>query len=107
MAKRREAAREEQVALVAPEADRPCDRRARRVASAIFMRTCLWLPAPSNGSMMTMDTDLLSPIKAVFVYISAVERAGLRGLREGRKVSFEIETERKSGKQSAGQLTAA
>jgi cold shock protein len=44
--------------------------------------------------------------KDVFVHISAVERAGLRGLREGQKVSYEIETDRRSGKQSAGQLAA-
>ena len=29
--------------------------------------------------------------KDVFVHISAVERAGLRGLNEGQKVSYEIE----------------
>ena len=44
--------------------------------------------------------------KDVFVHISAVERAGLRGLREGQKVSYEVETDRRSGKQSAGQLAA-
>ena len=32
--------------------------------------------------------------KDVFVHISAVERAGLSGLTEGQKVSFEIATER-------------
>jgi CspA family cold shock protein len=32
--------------------------------------------------------------KDVFVHISAVERAGLRTLKEGQKVSFEIVTER-------------
>ena len=42
--------------------------------------------------------------KDVFVHISAVERAGLRGLAEGQKVSYELETDRRSGKQSAGQL---
>jgi CspA family cold shock protein len=42
----------------------------------------------------------------VFVHISAVERAGLPGLREGQKVSFELERDRKSGKNSAGQLQA-
>jgi cold shock protein len=42
--------------------------------------------------------------KDVFVHISAVERAGLRTLNEGQKVSYEIETDRKSGKESAGQL---
>ncbi len=45
--------------------------------------------------------------KDVFVHISAVERAGLRGLTEGQKVSYELETDRRSGKQSAGQLQAA
>jgi len=40
--------------------------------------------------------------KDVFVHITAVERAGLRSLVEGQKVSFEIVTER--GKQAAGNL---
>ncbi len=40
----------------------------------------------------------------VFVHISAVERAGLGGLNEGDKVSFEVERDRKSGKDSAAQL---
>lgn len=38
----------------------------------------------------------------VFVHISAVERAGLRELREGQKVSYELATER--GKTSAANL---
>ncbi len=42
----------------------------------------------------------------VFVHISAVERAGLRSLNEGQKVSFELEQDRRSGKMSAGQLQA-
>ena len=29
--------------------------------------------------------------KDVFVHISAVERAGMAGLREGQKISFELE----------------
>src|ERR1700758_57914 len=44
--------------------------------------------------------------KDVFVHISAVERAGLASLREGQKVSYEIEQDRRSGKQSAGNLKA-
>ena len=44
--------------------------------------------------------------KDVFVHISAVERAGLRNLVEGQKISFELETDRRSGKQSADQLRA-
>jgi cold shock protein len=43
----------------------------------------------------------------VFVHISAVERAGLRSLNEGQKVSFELERDQKSGKMSAGQLQAS
>ena len=45
--------------------------------------------------------------KDVFVHISAVERAGMQGLSEGQKVSYEMETDRRSGKQSAGSLQAA
>jgi len=40
----------------------------------------------------------------VFVHISAVEQAGLRGLNEGDLVTFELEQDRRSGKLSAGQL---
>ena len=40
----------------------------------------------------------------VFVHISAVERAGMSDLREGQKISFELEDDRKSGKKSAGNL---
>ena len=43
----------------------------------------------------------------VFVHISAVERAGLGSLNEGQVVNYELERDRKSGKMSAGSLTAA
>jgi cold shock protein len=42
--------------------------------------------------------------KDVFVHISAVERAGLAGLEENQKVSYELERDKRSGKESAGQL---
>ena len=45
--------------------------------------------------------------KDVFVHISAVESAGLRSLKEGQKISFEIVTDKRTGKSSAGNLTAA
>ena len=45
--------------------------------------------------------------KDVFVHVSAVERSGLRGLVEGQKVSFDVETDRRSGKPSAVNLAAA
>ena len=48
---------------------------------------------PSDGS-----TD-------VFVHISAVEKAGLSGLAEGQKVSFEAKTDKMRGKTSAENLS--
>ncbi|GLS35055.1 cold-shock protein [Mesorhizobium tianshanense] len=42
----------------------------------------------------------------VFVHISAVERAGLRALADGQKVSYEVEQDRRTGKSSAGNLQA-
>ena len=42
----------------------------------------------------------------VFVHISAVERAGMGSLNEGQKVSFELERDKRGGKNSAGQLKA-
>ncbi|MBX7248973.1 MAG: cold-shock protein [Caulobacteraceae bacterium] len=40
--------------------------------------------------------------KDVFVHISAVQRAGLQGLNEGQRVSFDLENER--GKTAAVNL---
>jgi CspA family cold shock protein len=45
--------------------------------------------------------------KDVFVHISAVEQAGMRSLAEGQKISYELVTDKRSGKQSAGNLQAA
>jgi cold shock protein len=42
----------------------------------------------------------------VFVHISAVERAGLRGLNEGQKISFDLVADKRTGKTSAGNLAA-
>jgi CspA family cold shock protein len=41
----------------------------------------------------------------VFVHISAVERAGLRGLNDGQKISYELVQDKRSGKTSADQLS--
>ena len=43
----------------------------------------------------------------VFVHISAVERAGMRSLAEGQKVSFDIVKDQRNGKSSAENLQAA
>ena len=40
-----------------------------------------------------------------FVHISAVERAGMTGLNEGQKVSYELEAQR-NGKMAATNLVA-
>lgn len=45
--------------------------------------------------------------KDIFVHISAVERAGLRTLNEGQKVSYEVVTDKRTGRASAGNLVAA
>lgn len=43
----------------------------------------------------------------VFVHISAVERAGLDTIVEGQKLSFEVVTDRRTGRASADNLQAA
>ncbi|MCB5412147.1 cold-shock protein [Rhodobacter sp. SGA-6-6] len=44
--------------------------------------------------------------KDVFVHVTALERAGLRGLEDGQAVSFDIERDR-NGRESATNLTLA
>lgn len=48
--------------------------------------------APDDGS------------KDAFVHISAVERAGISDLRDGQKLSFDIVSDRRTGKASADNL---
>ena len=43
----------------------------------------------------------------VFVHVSAVERAGLRTIVEGQKLSFEIVKNERSGKSAAENLAEA
>ena len=43
----------------------------------------------------------------VFVHISAVERAGMRSLTEGQKISYDVEADRRTGKESAANLKSA
>ena len=42
--------------------------------------------------------------KDVFVHATALEAAGIRSLSEGQKVSFDVEADRRSGKQAAANL---
>jgi cold shock protein len=45
--------------------------------------------------------------KDIFVHATALERAGMRGLAEGQKISYEVESDRRSGKESATNLQKA
>lgn len=51
--------------------------------------------APDDGS------------KDVFVHATALERAGIRSLAEGQKVSFDTEQDRRSGKIAVGAIQLA
>jgi cold shock protein len=42
--------------------------------------------------------------KDVFVHATALEQAGMRSLVEGQKISFDVETDRRSGKAAAANL---
>jgi CspA family cold shock protein len=44
--------------------------------------------------------------KDVFVHVTALERAGMRGLAEGQKISYELIRDQRTGKESAGNLQA-
>jgi cold shock protein len=45
--------------------------------------------------------------KDVFVHATALERAGLRGLHEGQKVTFDTQTDPRSGKLAVGKIEVA
>jgi cold shock protein len=45
--------------------------------------------------------------KDVFVHATALERAGMHALREGQKVSFDTEQDRRTGKTAVANIRAA
>ncbi len=45
--------------------------------------------------------------KDVFVHATALERAGMRSLTEGQKISFDVESDPRSGKSAAANLQPA
>ncbi|MGA9444711.1 MAG: cold shock domain-containing protein, partial [Methyloceanibacter sp.] len=45
--------------------------------------------------------------KDVFVHATALERAGIGGLAEGQKVSFDTEVDSRSGKTAVSNIEAA
>ena len=64
--------------------------------------TVKWFNAQKGyGFIQPDDGD-----KDVFVHISAVERAGMDSLKEGQKLTFDIERDRRTGRASATNLRA-
>ena len=45
--------------------------------------------------------------KDVFVHVSAVERSGLGALSEGQKISYDLQRDNKTGRESAVDLKSA
>jgi CspA family cold shock protein len=62
--------------------------------------TVKWFNATKGYGFISPETGGAD----VFVHISAVERAGLKGLKDGQKVSFEEERDPKKGKTAAVDL---
>ena len=67
-------------------------------SAAVAMGTVKWFNATKGFGFIQPDGGG----KDVFVHISAVEKAGLSGLNEGAKVSYEVVANR--GKESAENL---
>jgi cold shock protein len=90
-----------------PKLDRPAPRRRALLLydlgdTSMATGTVKWFNAQKGyGFIQPDDGD-----KDVFVHISAVERAGMRDLREGQKLSYEIAQDRRTGKSSADQIKA-
>jgi CspA family cold shock protein len=62
--------------------------------------TVKWFNGPKGFGFIQPDDGGAD----VFVHVSAVERAGMRGLNEGQKIEFEVVADRKTGKSSADNL---
>jgi cold shock protein len=68
----------------------------------------------SNGTVKWFNTQkgfgFIQPDdggKDIFVHISAVERAGLQGLKDGQKLGYELVTDKRTGRTSAGNLVVS
>jgi CspA family cold shock protein len=81
---------------------RPSTEFLRRFERKIVMSTVKFFNSSRGYGFIQPDGG--SP--DVFVHITAVERAGLRSLIEGQKVSFDLVKDARSGKSSAENLLA-
>jgi cold shock protein len=80
---------------------------------------CTFLPHTEGTAMQTGTVKFYNDQKGfgfiqpddggkdVFVHATALERAGMRGLNEGQKVSFDTAEDRRSGKVAVNNISAA
>ena len=64
--------------------------------------TVKWYNAQKGFGFIQPDDG----VKDAFVHVSAIERAGMGDLTEGQKISYELVTDKRSGKMSADMLKA-
>jgi CspA family cold shock protein len=76
---------------------------AHREEREMATGTVKWFNATKGFGFIQPDAGGVD----VFVHISAVERAGMRDLNEGQKISYEIVADKRSGKSSADNLKPA
>jgi CspA family cold shock protein len=94
--------------------------RPTRVAVALGAATNSSSPTPAKDTSMTNGTvkfyndqkgfGFIQPDdggKDVFVHATALERAGLRSLSEGQKVSFDTQQDRRTGKTAVANIQMA
>jgi CspA family cold shock protein len=107
--------RPDDFALLLEEPSTPSSKHLDRSdpAHAGLLRTCLETKM-ANGTVKWFNSQkgfgFIQPDDGgadVFVHISAVERAGLPGLNEGQKLSYDVMVDCRSGKFAAEELKAA
>jgi CspA family cold shock protein len=88
--------------ILSPKVSREQQRLLRK---EIVMNTgtVKWFNAAKGFGFIQPDSGSTD----VFVHISAVERAGLRSLADGQKITYDIVQDRKSGKSSADNIQTA
>jgi CspA family cold shock protein len=86
----------------------PCTRHGtestlREKGIVMATGTVKWFNATKGFGFIQPDDGA----QDVFVHISAVERAGLGSLNDGQKISYELVSDKRSGRMSADNLRAA